>query len=98
MHLEQIVTLVLVYILLEQKNSKFKQKELIIALIDSSVDISHEDLYKNIWVNENEMPDDGIDNDNNGFVDDYYGWNFIDNCKKQTKIQKHSHMERIVLV
>ena len=81
-----------VYSFWNRRIANSNKKELIIALIDSSVDISHEDLYKNIWVNENEMPDDGIDNDNNGFVDDYYGWNFIDNCKKVDKnIETFSH-------
>ena len=38
-------------------------------------DIEHEDLAENIWINHNEIPDDGIDNDSNGYKDDYYGYN-----------------------
>ena len=51
--------------------------EVIVAVIDSGVDIDHEDLKDNIWVNEDEIPDNGIDDDNNGYVDDVYGWNFL---------------------
>src|SRR5690606_29942668 len=41
------------------------------------VDIEHEDLKDNIWINEGEIPGNGIDDDNNGYIDDVYGWNFI---------------------
>ena len=37
-----------------------------------------EDLVQNLWVNRSEIPDDGEDNDNNGLIDDYQGWNFTD--------------------
>lgn len=47
-----------------------------VAVIDSGVDIYHEDLRDNIWVNSDEVLGDGIDNDGNGYVDDRYGWNF----------------------
>ncbi|WAL59075.1 S8 family peptidase [Thermocoleostomius sinensis] len=47
-----------------------------VAVIDSGVDINHSDLRNNIWVNQREIPNDGIDNDGNGYVDDVYGWNF----------------------
>jgi subtilisin family serine protease len=49
----------------------------IVAVIDDGVDYEHPDLASNIWVNEGEIPNNGIDDDGNGFVDDYYGWNFI---------------------
>ena len=47
-----------------------------VAVIDSGVDIAHEDLRDNIWINPNEIAGDGIDNDNNGYIDDIHGWNF----------------------
>lgn len=53
--------------------------EVVIGVIDSGTDIDHPDLVNKIWVNEDEIPDDRIDNDRNGYVDDYYGWDFIDN-------------------
>ncbi len=49
----------------------------IVAVIDSGVDIEHEDLQAAIWTNEDEIPDNGIDDDKNGYVDDVHGWNFI---------------------
>jgi len=49
----------------------------IVAVIDSGVDIEHEDLVGNIWVNVDEIPDNGIDDDKNGYIDDINGWNFI---------------------
>ncbi|NMM47961.1 S8 family serine peptidase [Flammeovirgaceae bacterium KN852] len=51
--------------------------EVLVAVIDSGIDIDHEDLQGVIWVNEDEIPDNGIDDDNNGYIDDIHGWNFI---------------------
>lgn len=48
----------------------------VIAVIDSGVEYSHEDLDGNAWINPGETPGDGIDNDGNGYVDDVYGWDF----------------------
>ena len=50
--------------------------EIAIAIIDTGVDWNHPDLASNIWIN-NADPIDGIDNDGNGFVDDYRGWDFV---------------------
>ncbi|MFN1833819.1 S8 family peptidase [Balneola sp. MJW-20] len=49
----------------------------IVAIIDSGTDVDHEDLKANIWVNKDEIPGNGIDDDDNGYVDDIHGWNFI---------------------
>lgn len=49
----------------------------IIGVIDSGVDWGHEDLAANIWVNEGEIPNNGIDDDSNGYIDDVYGYDFI---------------------
>lgn len=48
-----------------------------VAVIDSGVDIEHEDLRDNLWINEDEIAGNGVDDDKNGYVDDVYGWNFI---------------------
>ncbi len=53
------------------------QREIVIAVVDGGFDIWHEDLIANIWTNPHEVPGDGIDNDDNGYIDDVYGWNFI---------------------
>ncbi len=56
---------------------KQPSKTVIVAVIDSGVDIDHEDLKSVIWINEKEIADNGIDDDKNGYVDDVHGWNFI---------------------
>ncbi len=54
-----------------------KGQTVIVGVIDSGVDIEHEDLQKVIWVNEDEIPNNGIDDDKNGYIDDVHGWNFL---------------------
>jgi len=49
----------------------------IVAIIDSGVDIAHDDLKEKVWINKGEIPNNGIDDDKNGYVDDVNGWNFI---------------------
>jgi len=49
----------------------------IVAVIDSGVEIDHEDLKGVIWTNKNEIPDNGIDDDMNGYIDDIHGWSFL---------------------
>jgi subtilisin family serine protease len=51
--------------------------DIIVAVIDTGVDYNHEDLYPNMWTNPYEIPGNGIDDDNNGYVDDIYGINAI---------------------
>ena len=45
----------------------------VVAVIDSGIDILHEDLKANVWINEDEIPDNGIDDDKNGYIDDVNG-------------------------
>ncbi len=52
-------------------------EEIIVAVVDSGVDVNHEDLQGQIWINKGEIPDNGIDDDKNGYTDDVFGWNFI---------------------
>ncbi len=54
-----------------------KSETVIVAVIDGGVDWQHEDLKDVMWTNPGEIPGNGIDDDNNGYVDDVYGWNFI---------------------
>lgn len=54
-----------------------KGQKVIVAVIDSGVDIEHEDLKNVIWTNPGEIAGNGIDDDKNGFIDDVHGWNFL---------------------
>jgi len=50
---------------------------IVVAILDTGFDINHEDLKGNIWINKGEKPGDKLDNDQNGYIDDVSGWNFI---------------------
>ncbi|TDD99715.1 S8 family serine peptidase [Flavobacterium cellulosilyticum] len=54
-----------------------KSVPVIVAILDSGVDINHEDLKDVIWTNKKEIPGNGIDDDKNGYIDDIHGWNFL---------------------
>lgn len=53
------------------------KKKVIVAVLDSGIDIEHPDLRQNIWTNPREIPGNGIDDDGNGYIDDIHGWNFL---------------------
>jgi subtilisin family serine protease len=55
----------------------------IVGIVDSGVDIEHEDLKSVIWTNKKEIPGNKIDDDKNGYIDDIYGWNFLGNSTKE---------------
>lgn len=63
-------------------------EEIVIAILDVGYEIDHIDLAENMWVNQNEIPNDGIDNDQNGYRDDYYGMN-IDTQNDTHNIDDH---------
>lgn len=54
-----------------------KGTTVIVGVVDSGVDIEHEDLKNVLWTNEGEIPNNGKDDDNNGYIDDVHGWNFL---------------------
>ncbi len=61
---------------LDAYNINIGSNEVIIAISDNGINQNHPDLMENIAINEAEIPNDGIDNDNNGYIDDYNGYNF----------------------
>lgn len=72
-------------------DAKENNRDVIVAVIDTGVDYSHEDLKDSIWINEDEIPDNGIDDDGNGYIDDVYGWNFYDNSNRVFKDSNDDH-------
>ena len=62
-----------------------------VAIIDTGIDTTHSDLKDSIWVNEDEIPGDGIDNDGNGYIDDVNGWNFYHNNNQIYNGSEDSH-------
>lgn len=65
--------------------------DVIVAVVDQGVKYDHEDLAANMWVNKGEIPDNGIDDDGNGYIDDVYGFNFTDNNGKLTFSAENMH-------
>lgn len=63
----------------------------IVAMIDTGIDYTHEDLKDILWVNTDEIPGNGIDDDGNGYVDDVYGWNFYNNNNQIFTGEEDSH-------
>ena len=66
-------------------------QDVIVAVVDQGVKYDHEDLAANMWVNKGEIPDNGIDDDGNGYIDDVYGFNFTDNNGKLTFSSENMH-------
>jgi subtilisin family serine protease len=64
---------------------------IIIGIIDSGLDFLHPDLYGSFKINYGEIPNNNIDDDNNGYVDDYLGWNFVSNNNDPTDDNIYSH-------
>lgn len=77
-------------------NGKQPKKTIIVAVIDGGVDINHDDLKANIWVNEDEIPGNNIDDDRNGYIDDVNGWNFIGNSRGENIHYENLEYTRIV--
>ncbi len=65
--------------------------EVVVGVVDSGIDLKHEDLSAVAWVNKKEIPNNGKDDDNNGYVDDINGWNFLGPIYKE-----NAEIERIL--
>ena len=68
--------------------------EIIVAVIDGGVDIFHEDLKEVIWTNPKEIEGNGIDDDNNGYIDDIHGWSFLGIGKKGSLVYESLELTR----
>ncbi|MEM9324524.1 MAG: S8 family peptidase [Bacteroidota bacterium] len=75
---------------------KTPEKTVLVAVIDSGVDIEHEDLEGKIWINEDEVAANGIDDDGNGYIDDIHGWNFLGNSNGENVQYENLEETRIV--
>lgn len=81
-------------------------RDIVVAVIDTGIDVKHEDLAGNLWQNPGEIGKDaqgrdrstnGVDDDGNGFVDDLYGWNFVSNNNKLDDNHGHgTHIAGII--
>jgi subtilisin family serine protease len=75
-------------------------KEILVAIIDSGVDYTHSELAPYMWHNPGEIADNGVDDDHNGFVDDVYGWDFVNEDNKpmadDTRSYHGTHVAGIV--
>ena len=61
----------------------------VVGVIDTGVNYNHEDLASNMWVNDGEIPDNSVDDDNNGYIDDYLGWDFVN--EDNDPMDDHNH-------
>lgn len=68
-----------------------KGVEVVVGVVDSGIDLTHDDLLENAWINSKEIPNNGIDDDKNGYIDDINGWNFLGPIYKE-----NAEVERIL--
>ena len=73
-----------------------ENNDIVVAVVDGGVEISHPDLADNVWINEQEIAGNNIDDDGNGFVDDMNGWNAYTNSGKQKSSGHGTHVAGIV--
>ncbi|OGQ13521.1 MAG: hypothetical protein A3B70_04615 [Deltaproteobacteria bacterium RIFCSPHIGHO2_02_FULL_40_11] len=93
------------WVLEDQKNLNIQDawklsqgdKRIIVAVIDTGIDLTHPDLKNNLWQNTKEIPGNGIDDDGNGYIDDIHGWNFVANTNRPEDDHGHgTHVAGII--
>jgi len=75
---------------------KSPRRKVVVAVIDGGVDIYHQDLEGKIWNNSDEIPDNQLDDDNNGYTDDIHGWNFLGNAQGENVENENYEFVRII--
>lgn len=72
-------------------------RQITVAILDTGVQIDHPDLKDNVWKNNNEIPNNGIDDDHNGYIDDINGWDFVRNGNSPIDLDGHgTHVAGII--
>jgi cell wall-associated protease len=74
---------------------KIKSHPVIVAILDNGIDTNHEDLKQVLWKNPKEIPGNKKDDDKNGYVDDYHGWNFLGNADGRNVMTNGSEWIRV---
>jgi cell wall-associated protease len=77
------------------KEKKLQPAPVIVGILDSGVDTTHEDLKASLWINKKEIPGNKKDDDNNGYADDIHGWNFLGNASGQNVYSNSSEWIRV---
>jgi subtilisin family serine protease len=80
----------------EAWNLRHDAKSIVVAVLDSGIDITHPDLRNNIWINKGEATNNKNDDDDNGFMDDINGWNFVDNNNNPSPAFKDGYTSDIL--